>query len=284
MSLRLLTQLSNCLIEFCQGPVLLNQLKCIEANCVGVIPDVVWWLTRRQRTLVHASTVGMTEGRKEIRKERLKGFQDTEASLLHLLLSIIEGSTPEVMAKTVCALKKDFPANSIGRKSNHKNGISILIANMNMHAVEKLSERRGFTLDEKKTKIPMTQLDEQQALIGAPVLFQRSGDTTVNSISDYYILLSCLSEHDAEVRKMFAQWEQPDQFVLFNRRRSSSSSAGGDVFGLYTAEHVRAEIAGVIRQIEIQRDGQLETVYFPVPRTCAEQLESRFVPFLSSHP
>ena len=283
MSLRLLAQLSNCLIEFCQGPVILNQLKCIEANCVGVIPDVIWFLTRRQRTLVQASTVGMTKGRKEIRKERLKGFQDAEASLLHLLLSIIEGSTPEVMVKTVCALKKDLPANSIGRKSNHKNGISILVANMNMHAVETLSERRGFTLDERNLKIPMTQLDEQQKLLSA-VLFQQSGDTTVNSISDYYILLSCLSEHDAEVRKMCAQWEQPDQTVLFNRRGSSSSSAGGDVFGLYTAEHVRAEIAGVVRQIEIQRDGQLETVYFPVPRTCAEQLESRFVPFLSSHP
>ena len=93
-----------------------------------------------------------------------------------------------------------------------------------------------------------------------------------------------MSQKKPEVQQQVLRWKQPEHSLLFNRRRSSSCSssagsaqAGPDQTALYTAEHVRAEIAGVVRQIEIQREGQLETIFFPVPETCAEQFDSRFV-------
>ena len=74
---------------------------CPDARVVHVVPDILWWLTRRQLAMSHASEAGMTDERLAIRHERLKEFRESEIALVVLLMSVVESATMEVVNNAV---------------------------------------------------------------------------------------------------------------------------------------------------------------------------------------
>ena len=81
------------------------QAKCLEAQCVDTAPETLWWLTRRQLTLLQALRSTPPE-RVHIVEERLDGFREVESHIVDMLTSVVEGGAEEMVEKTIIALRK----------------------------------------------------------------------------------------------------------------------------------------------------------------------------------
>ena len=262
--LDMLHQLCCTLVEFCQGPCVSNQLTAIEAHCVSVTPNLLWWLTRRQMMLINSSDKGLTPTNIQNRAKRLQGFREAESGVVDLLLSVVEGSTSTAVDPAVHALHKPLVGHPLGA---HTNGIDVLMANMNLHGAHSLHARRRkrqTRVGEDSTAIAQTA-DEKRSI-------------------PYYILLQNLSLKHEAVRKQFEKWKPPKDNVMFARRASfirrasSVSLSGSDPATVHKAEDVLADTAGAVQQIEVvNKDGALETIFFEVPASCAQQEHSPYV-------
>ena len=319
--LQLLEQFCATLSEWCQGPCVANQAKCLESGAVDATAETLWWLSRRQMGMIPnikalEGNPGMKD-RHTMLTERLKCFRDVEGNIIGMLTSIVEGGNEENVEKTIIALHK-------AKIPGLGDGIDCLMGGMNLHGANELLARREGDI----TKVLQEDTPTQRKgdLIGPPCLFFETGNSsaTVNIINNYYMLLRNLSDHNRKVKETFEKWKQPEHadVVLFARkhlRKSVAKARWGRARRLTTAivrmgsprseqlqpvrgnyvpaarravedakmkhtepwhykpEHILAEVAGVVKTIEVQRDGALESIYFPVPRSCIDQLDAKFV-------
>ena len=183
-------------------------------------------------------------------------------------------------SQAVSPLLRDIPATKLGRgvdeagHPNHGNGVDVLIANMNIHGAYALNSKRGGH---------ETKINKKGRLVGAGVLFMNPDescndvDISVNAVNHYFILLRCLSQHSLRVREQFSAWEHPEDAATVVFACCHTLTKEDRQHLLYKPHHVRAEIEACTQMIEVLREGQLETIHFPVPRACMAQMDSPFV-------
>ena len=117
-------------------------------------------------------------------------------------------------------------------------GISILAENMDVHTLEQLAELQGEPGEAMKPRMKPHDGRSKHDLL------------CIEAAHKYYILLKRLTEFDASVARDVEQWS--DARVL-------------------------GELGAAMAQIEVLRDGQLETIYFSVPATVVAQAQAPFV-------
>ena len=285
-ALDLLTQAAATLTELCQGPCLGNQEKLIQRHVPELCPKLLDFLTERQDALVtHSSSVAasqMSKERRMLRERRLNSFKTAELAIIQLLMAMVEGGAEQVVNQTIEALRKS-------KVRNVGDGINVLIANMNHHARQELmriTSKKDKLSISAKSKVAKDREGEVEATT-EPILLDSNNANTINS---YYILLQTLADKEKEqrasddvsVRTVAADirlWEptsatRGDSTAATKAHESTEEDGKGPDF---TPQRVLSEVRGVVKKIEIVRDGKSELVYFPVPKECVSQLHDGFV-------
>lgn len=280
-ALDLLTQAAATLTELCQGPCIGNQERLIARHVVELCPRLLAFLTLRQQNVAKASAENMTEDRLKMRKKRFDSFKTAELAIIQLLMALVEGGNEHVVSQTIEALRK-ANVRHIG------DGIKVLIANMNHHAVLELTavskETHKLSMSKKGDRpVPKNRQGEVEATT-EPILLHSKNANTINS---YYILLQTLADKENQSRdgdekadgqfvaKDIRDWE-PDQ-VDMAKFNFKSKKEGDKKTEHFSPHRVLSEVRGIVKKIEIVRDNVSELVYFPVPKECVNQLSDGFV-------
>jgi hypothetical protein len=156
---------------------------------------------------------------------------------------------------------------------------------MNEHAKKELIKivqtQQRSPLPSSAAKRKPVKKDRQGEVEGTtePILLHSNDADTING---YYILLQTLADKEDRafgetVPKLVA--EDIRQWGLTNGDRpgEQESANSSDWDRIFTPERVLSELRGVVKKIEIVRDQVSELVYFPVPKTCVQQLNDGFV-------
>eukprot|EP01047_Picozoa_sp_COSAG01_P005231 COSAG01_NODE_177_length_22954_cov_28.699554_13_plen_2463_part_00 len=287
-ALDMLTQFATTLTEMCQGPNVDNQHNAVyNTRILDECPELLWFLTRRQQKMVTTARSAeklMSRKRIAVRKRRLMSFCISEGAIIALLLSMVEGGAGDVIARIIATLKKvtvrapTFRA--LKQNQTWGDGLTVLVANMNLHADQELEiMRSSISRTTRKKNEEYTSSEDGWETIADPVLFESRQTAShafsrVDNIVQYYILLQTLADKGGtatnDATEALTQWTrpEPDSLLTLSDNRKTKP---------FQPHEVLAEIRGVVRQIEILREGNLEVVYFPVPKTCIDQLSERFV-------